>query len=90
MGGEVPGGDRLLAAQLVTAVGIFCLCARDPACDLHEEHHRGIYYVNLRFHRGLRKVTKTKGAFASDEALLKLLYLVQEEITSKWKRPIHN
>ncbi len=35
-------------------------------------------------------VTKTKGAFSSDEALMKLLYLVQEEITSKWKRPIHN
>lgn len=35
-------------------------------------------------------MTKTKGAFTSDEALMKLLYLVQEEITSKWQWPIHN
>lgn len=56
------------------------------------EIRRVIYTTNIieGFHRGLRKVTKTKGAFASDEALMKLLYLVQEEITSKWKRPIHN
>ncbi len=53
------------------------------------EIRRVIYTTNIieGFHRGLRKVTKTKGDFASDEALLKL---VQEEITSKWKRPIHN
>ena len=42
------------------------------------------------FHRQLRKVTKTKGAFTSDNALMKLLYLVQGDITAKWKRPMHN
>lgn len=54
------------------------------------EIRRVIYTTNIieGFHRGLRKVTKTKGAFASDDALMKLLYLVQEEITSKWKRPM--
>ena len=35
------------------------------------------------FHRQLRKVTKTKGAFNSDEALMKLLYLVQEGIRTE-------
>ena len=56
------------------------------------EIRRVIYTTNIieGFHRQLRKVTKTKGAFSSDEALMKLLYLVQEEITSTWKRPIHN
>ncbi len=56
------------------------------------EIRRVIYTTNIieSFHRQLRKVTKTKGAFSSDEALMKLLYLVQEDITSKWKRPIHN
>jgi len=51
-----------------------------------------IYTTNIieGFHRQLRKVTKTKGAFASDDALMKLLYLVQDDITRKWKRPIHN
>lgn len=56
------------------------------------EIRRVIYTTNIieSFHRQLRKVTKTKGSFSSDEALMKLLYLVQEDITSKWKRPIHN
>ena len=51
-----------------------------------------IYTTNVieGFHRQLRKVTKTKGAFTSDEALMKLLYLAQEDITSKWNRPVHN
>ena len=42
------------------------------------------------FHRQLRKVTKTKGAFSSDTALMKLLFLVQRDITAKWRRPMHN
>jgi transposase-like protein len=51
-----------------------------------------IYTTNVieGFHRQLRKVTKTKGSFCSDDALMKLLYLVQDEITEKWKRPLHN
>ncbi len=51
-----------------------------------------IYTTNIieGFHRQLRKVTKTKGAFSSNDALMKLLYLVQEDLTSKWNRPVHN
>lgn len=51
-----------------------------------------IYTTNMieGFHRQLRKVTKTKGAFTSDDALMKLLFLVQEDITAKWQRPVHN
>ena len=51
-----------------------------------------IYTTNIieGFHRQLRKVTKTKGAFSSDDALMKLLFLVQEDVTSKWNRPVHN
>ncbi|MCB9344165.1 MAG: IS256 family transposase [Lewinellaceae bacterium] len=51
-----------------------------------------IYTTNIieGFHRQLRKITKTKGAFTSDEALMKLLYLVQDDATSKWNRPLHN
>jgi hypothetical protein len=30
------------------------------------------------------------GAFSSEDALMKLLFLAQENITSKWNRPIHN
>lgn len=49
-----------------------------------------IYTTNIieGFHRQLRKVTKTKGAFVNDNALMKLLYLVQKNITKKWDKPI--
>lgn len=40
--------------------------------------------------RRIRKVTKTKGSFTSDDALLKLLYLVAMDIIEKWKMPTHN
>lgn len=53
---------------------------------------RIIYTTNMveGFHRQLRKVTKTKGAFTSDNALLKLLYLAIERITEKWTAPLQN
>ena len=56
------------------------------------EIRKVIYTTNIieGFHRQLRKVTKTKGAFSTDDALMKLLFLVQEEATSKWNRPLHN
>ena len=41
-------------------------------------------------HRQIRKITKTKGAFPSDQALLKLMYLVIQNISKKWTMPIHN
>jgi len=42
-------------------------------------------------HSQFRKITKTKRSFTNDDALLKLLYLVQKDVTSKWAlRPIHN
>jgi len=47
-----------------------------------------IYTTNAieGFHRQIRKATKTKGAFTSERALIKLLYLVQARITAKWQR----
>jgi putative transposase len=51
-----------------------------------------IYTTNTieGFHRQIRKVTKTKGAFTSDMALLKLVYLASERIAEKWTMPLHN
>jgi transposase-like protein len=40
------------------------------------------------FHRQVRKVTKTKGAFPNDMALLKLIYLATENIAKKWTQPL--
>lgn len=57
-----------------------------------KEIRRIMYTTNIieGFHRQLRAVTKTKGAFQSEDALMKLLFLVQENITSKWNKPVHN
>jgi len=57
-----------------------------------EEIRRIIYTTNAieNFNRQLRKVTKTKSAFVSDDALLKQLYLVTIRVTEKWTMPIKN
>lgn len=49
-----------------------------------------IYTTNAveGFHRQVRKVTKTKGAFTSDMALLKLIYLTVENISQHWKNAV--
>lgn len=53
---------------------------------------RIMYTTNIieGFHRQLRSITKSKGAFQSEDALMKLLFLAQENITSKWNKPVHN
>ena len=38
----------------------------------------------------IRKVTKTKGAFTNDMALLKLVYLASQRIMEKWTMPLSN
>lgn len=51
-----------------------------------------IYTTNTieGFHRQVRKVTKTKGGFTSDMALLKLIYLAHNNIKQKWTMPLSN
>lgn len=51
-----------------------------------------IYTTNTieGYHRQIRKVTKNKGAFTSDMALLKLIYLATERISAKWTMPLNN
>ena len=53
---------------------------------------RLIYTTNTieGYHRQIRKVTKTKGAFTNDMALLKLVYLATQRIEEKWTQPLHN
>ncbi|WOK04924.1 IS256 family transposase [Imperialibacter roseus] len=57
-----------------------------------KEIRRIIYTTNIieGFYRQIRNVTKSKGAFTSEDALMKLLFLAQENICSKWNRPVHN
>ena len=42
------------------------------------------------FHRQVRKYTKTKGAFTSDNALFKLVYCACQKIQEKWTMPVRN
>lgn len=53
---------------------------------------RLIYTTNTieGFHRQVRKVTKTKGAFPNDDALLKLVYLAYKNASKKWTMPLQN
>ena len=45
-----------------------------------------IYTTNAieGFNRQLRKVTKSKSVFPTDESLFKMLYLAMKDITKKW------
>ncbi len=58
----------------------------------NKDVRRIMYTTNIieGFHRQLRAVTKSKGAFQSEDALMKLLFLVQENICAKWNKPVHN
>ena len=57
-----------------------------------EDIRRLIYTTNTieGYHRQIRKVTKTKGAFTNDMALLKLVYLATQRIMEKWTQPLQN
>jgi transposase-like protein len=54
------------------------------------EIRRLIYTTNPieGFNRQLRKVTKTKGAFTSEDALKKLLFVAIQNITEQWSKSI--
>lgn len=51
-----------------------------------------IYTTNMieSYHRQLRKVTKGKSIFPTDEALLKMLYLATQDVLRKWTGRIQN
>jgi putative transposase len=53
---------------------------------------RMIYTTNIveGFHRQIRKYTKSKGAFTSENALNKLIYCACQKVLEKWNQPMHN
>ena len=56
------------------------------------EIRRIIYTTNAieSLNMSLRKVTKARGSFPNDEAVMKLLYLALRNIAKKWTMPIHD
>ena len=63
-----------------------------PFFDYPAEIRKVIYTTNAieSVNMGLRKITKNRGAFPSDEALLKLFYLALKNISAKWTMPIRD
>lgn len=57
-----------------------------------EELRRIIYTTNIveGFHRQIRKYTKNKGAFTSENALIKLIYCACQKVLGKWDQCMHN
>lgn len=57
-----------------------------------QDIRRLIYTTNAieGFHRQVRKYTKSKGAFTSEGALIKLIYCAYQRIKEKWNQPMHN
>jgi putative transposase len=63
-----------------------------PFFDYPPEIRKVIYTTNAieSVNMGLRKITKNRGSFPSDEALLKLFYLALRNISAKWTMPIRD
>jgi putative transposase len=63
-----------------------------PFFEYPPEIRRVIYTTNAieSVNMSLRKITKNRGSFPSDEALLKLFYLALNNISKKWTMPIRD
>ena len=63
-----------------------------PFFDYPPEIRKVIYTTNAieSVNMSLRKITKNRGSFPSDEALLKLFYLAINNISKKWTMPIRD
>ena len=63
-----------------------------PFFDYPPEIRKVIYTTNAieSVNMSLRKITKNRGSFPSDESLLKLFYLALRNISQKWTMPIRD
>jgi putative transposase len=60
--------------------------------DYPPEIRKVIYTTNAieSVNMSLRKITKNRGSFPNDDALLKLFYLALRNISQKWTMPIRD
>ncbi len=63
-----------------------------PFFPYSEDIRKVIYTTNAieSINHSLRKVTKNRSCFPSDEAALKLLYMALKHITKRWTMPIRD
>jgi len=64
----------------------------NPMFALPKEIRRAVYTTNVieSLNYSLRKITKTRAAFPTEEAAIKLLYLGLQNAAKKWTMPIQN
>ena len=64
----------------------------EPLFELPQEIRKCIYTSNAveSVNSALRKVTRGKGAFPSENSVFKVMYLRIKELSEKWKKPIPN
>lgn len=64
----------------------------EPLFELPQEIRKCIYTSNAieSVNSALRKVTRGKGSFPSENSVYKILYLRIKELSEKWKNPIQN
>lgn len=60
--------------------------------EFSDQIRKLIYTTNAveSFNSGIKRITKTKGSFTTENALLKLVFLAAKDITKKWTMPIRN
>jgi putative transposase len=63
-----------------------------PFFDYPADIRKVIYTTNAieSVNMSLRKITKTRGSFPTDEAVFKLFYLALNNISQKWTMPIRD
>ena len=64
----------------------------NPMFALPKEIRKAVYTTNVieSLNYSLRKITKTRAAFPTEEAAIKLLYLGLQNAAKKWTMPIQN
>ena len=63
-----------------------------PLLDYPPDIRKVIYTTNAieSVNMSLRKITKTRGSFPTDDAVFRLFYLALNNITQKWTMPIRD
>ena len=63
-----------------------------PFFEYPEDIRKAIYTTNAieSINHSLRKIIKNRGAFPTDEAIIKILYLALRNVSKRWTMPIKN
>ena len=64
----------------------------EPLFELPNEIRKAIYTSNAveSVNSALRKVTRGKGSFPSEDSVFKILFLRIKDLKEKWEKPIKN